>query len=226
MKHLSEEDLVLIYYAEPGVAEDTREHLVSCAECRAAAAALAQTLNLCGELRVPDPDAGFERRVWPDRRRVWSMPGIGPRIWIGAAAAVVLIVSAFVLGRATRAPQPPILAGLSAQARERILEISLADHLDRAGIVLTEVSNTGDVADERSRAEDLVEEGRLLRQSLARRGQSATLSVFDDIQRVLLEVANGDPAESGEIRQLIGDSSLLFKARIMESNLRTQGQKL
>jgi hypothetical protein len=222
MIHLTEEDLVLIYYGEPDVPEDVRRHLADCTDCRAAADALAQTLNLCSELPVPEPDAGFELRVWPDGRRVWSMPGV----WIGVAAAVVLIVSAFLLGRATRPPQPPILAGLSAQARERILEISLADHLDRADIVLTEISNTGDLAGERNQAEDLVEEGRLLRQTLARRGESATLSVFDDIQRVLLEVANGDPAESPELRQHIGDSSLVFKARIMESNLRTQGQKL
>ena len=229
MIHLSEEDLVLIYYGESGVAEGAREHLAGCAVCRAAADALAQTLNLCSELPVPEPDPGFERRVWP-QRRVWSMPPVsaqGVSVWMGVAAAVVLIVSAFLLGRVTRAPQtPPILAGLSDQARERILEISLADHFDRAGIVLTEVSNNGDLAGERGRAEDLVEEGRLLRQSLTRRGQSATLAVFDDIQRVLLEVANGDPAESPELRQHIGDSSLVFKARIMESNLRTQGQKL
>lgn len=222
MRHLTEEDLVLIYYGEPGAAEDARQHLAECAECRSAADSLAQTLNLCGELAVPEPDANFERRVWPKRTRVWSMPGV----WIGVAAAIVLIVSAFLVGRATRPQQPAILAGLSDQARQRILEISLADHLDRAGIVLTEVSNTGDLAGERSRAEDLVEEGRLLRQNLARRGETATLAVFDDIQRVLLEVANGDPAESPELQQHIADSSLVFKAHIMESNLRTQGQKL
>lgn len=222
MKHLSEDDLVLIYYGEPGAPEDARQHLAECAECRGAADALAQTLNLCGDWPTPEPDANFEHRVWPERARVWSMRGV----WIGVAAAIVLIVSAFLVGRATRPQQPAILAGLSDQARQRILEISLADHLDRAGIVLTEVSNTGDLAGERSRAEDLVEEGRLLRQTLARRGQSATLVFFDDIQRVLLEVANGDPAESPELQQHIADSSLVFKAHIMESNLRTQGQRL
>jgi hypothetical protein len=222
MKHLSEEDLVLIYYGEPGVAEEARQHLAECAECHAAADALAQTLNLCNDWPVPDPDLDFERRVWTGRPSVWSMPGV----WIGIAAAVVLIVSAFLLGRVTR-PQPPvILTGLSDQARERILRISLADHLDRAGIVMTEVCNTGDIAGERALAEDLVGEGRLLRQALARHDHTATLAVFDQIQRVLTEVAHAEPAESPELKQQIGDESLVFKARVMETNLRTQGQKL
>ncbi len=222
MKHLSEEDLILVYYDEPGVPPDARDHLTACPHCRAAADALAQTLNLCNDWPVPEPDANFERRVWTGRRSVWSMPGV----WIGAAAAVVLIVSAFLLGRATRPQQPVILTGLSDEARERILSISLADHLDRAGIVMTEVCNTGDTAGERALAEDLVGEGRLLRQALARHDQTATLAAFDQIQRVLTEVAHAEPAESPELKQQIGDESLVFKARVMETNLRTQGQKL
>jgi len=224
MTHLSEEDLVLIYYAEPGVGEDARAHLAACPQCQTAADSLAQTLNLCAEFSVPEPDAGFERRVWSPRPRILSMPPV----WIGVAASVILLVGAFFAGRASRTPQPQpaILAGLSAQARQRILEISLADHFDRAGIVLTEISNNDDVAGERGRAQDLVEEGRLLRQTLALRGNTATLAVFDDIQRALLEIVHADSSESPEIVRHIGESSLVFKARIMETNLRTQGQRL
>jgi hypothetical protein len=146
------------------------------------------------------------------------------------AAAAVLLIGAFLLGRGSRAPQPAILAGLSSQARERILEISLADHLDRAGMLLTEISNAGDFTSERGRAQDLVEEGRLMRQTLARQGTSPTLTFLDEVERVLLEVANApdsvSPREVEELQQRIGSGSLLFKVRIIESNLRTQGQKL
>ena len=227
MKHLSEEDLILIYYGEPGVPEDVREHLAECAQCTSAAESLAQTLNLCNEWTVPKPDAGFERRVWPYRPHAWS----AARVWIGVAAAVVLLAGAFQLGRVSKAPQPAaILAGLSNQARERILEISIADHLDRAGMVLTEISDGGGVAAQRSRADDLVEEGWLMRQTLARQGESATLAFLDEVQRVLLEIANApdsvSPREVRELQQRIGSGSLIFKVRIMEANLRTQGQKL
>jgi len=235
MKHLSEEDLILIYYEEPGVPEEVHAHLAECGQCRAAGDSLAQTMDLCNEWKVPVPDAGFERRVWDYRPRAWSVPRAGsmPR-WMAVAAAAVLLIGAFLLGRGSRAPQhtiqPTILAGLSKQARERILEISLADHLDRTGMLLTEISNAGDLAAERGRAQDLVEEGRLMRQTLARQGASPTLTFLDEVERVLLEVANApdsvSPRQVEELQQRIGSGSLLFKVRIIESNLRTQGQKL
>jgi len=235
MKHLSEEDLILIYYGEPGVSKEAHAHLAECGQCKTAADSLAQTLDLCDEWSVPTPDAGFERRVWQSRRS-WSMP----RAWIGLAAAAVLLIAAFLLGRGSRTPQPAsesksFIAGLSNQARERILEISLADHLDRAGMLLTEISNAGDsgpldFATERGRAQDLVEEGRLMRQTLARQGAGPTLTFLDEVERFLLEVANApDSVSVREVRELqerIGSSSLLFKVRVIESNLRTQGQKL
>jgi hypothetical protein len=230
MKHLSEEDLILIYYGEPGVPWGA-QHLAECGQCKAAADSIAQTLDLCNEWKVPVPDAGFERRVWDCRPRAWSVPrSRSVSRWMAVAAAAVLLVGAFLLGRGSRAPQPAILAGLSSQARERILEISLADHLDRAGMLLTEISNAGDFTSERGRAQDLVEEGRLMRQTLARQGASPTLTFLDEVERVLLEVANApdsvSPREVEELQQRIGSGSLLFKVRIIESNLRTQGQKL
>jgi hypothetical protein len=154
---------------------------------------------------------------------------------MGVAATIVILVGAFLLGRGSRVPQPALFAGLSNQARERILEISLADHLDRAGMLLTEISNAGDsgsmdFAAERGRAQDLVEEGRLMRQTLARQGMSPTLTFLDEVERFLLEVANApdsvSPREVRELQERIGSGSLLFKVRIIESNLRMQGQKL
>jgi hypothetical protein len=100
-------------------------------------------------------------------------------------------------------------------------------------MLLTEISNTADTdledfSSDRARAQDLVEEGRLMRQMLAMRGESATLAFLDEVERFMLEVANSpDRVGPEEIRQLkgrIGAASLLFKVRIIESNLRTEGQ--
>jgi hypothetical protein len=242
-QHLSEEDLILIYYSEPGVPAAMRGHVAECAECRAAAESLRQTLDLCNELSVPEPDAGFERSVWAGlvpslveqpRRHPW----FASRVWVAAAATVVLMAGAFALGRFSNGgrhnpPPQPIMAGLSSQARERILAISLADHFDRAAMLLTEISNSGDTQDfalERSRAQDLVDEGRLMRQTLALNGSNATVPLLDDVERFLLEVSNApDMVSASEMQQMrdrIGSGSLLFKVRIIEANLRTQGQKL
>jgi hypothetical protein len=239
-RHLSEEDLVLLYYREPGAPESAPAHLAACSECRAASEALARTLNLCNEWNVPEPDREFERSVWA--RMVPQLESLrsaatGRRWFVAfaaAAAVCLLIVGAFAIGRISRRAEPSITAGLSQHARERILAISLADHLDRAEMLMTEISNASDTdvprfGAERRRAQDLVEEGRLMRQTLAIGGQTGTLNLLDDVERFMLEVANAPdqmgPEELRELQGRIGAGSLLFKVRIIESNLRTQGQK-
>ena len=168
MQHLSEEDLVLIYYNEPGSPEGAREHLFECEECREAAEALAAVLDSCNEWRVPEASADLERRI---KARL-TAPVIPIRSWIytaGAIAAVLLLT--FLAGRYSQHSKPSVFAGLSKEAQHRILEISLADHLDRAELLLTEISNASDHDPiDRARAQDLVDEGRLMRQTLALEG--------------------------------------------------------
>jgi len=235
MTHITEEDLVLLYYNEADVPQGARRHLRECGECASAARKLAQDLAVCNEWGVPEPDADLARSVWaqiapqldesrPHRYFRWL------RIAGVLAATATLLLVAFVAGRASRQRTPSITAGLSKQARERILAITLADHLDRAEMLLTEISDDSQMSDERARAQDLVEEGRLMRQTLARDGQTPTLAMLDEVERFMLEIANAPerttPAEMRELRDRIGSGSLLFKVRIIESNLRNEGQKL
>jgi len=244
MTHLSEEDLILIYYGESDIPAHARAHLRDCADCRAAADSLAGTLDLCNGWTVPQPAPEFERSVWAQvaprletrRREGMLLAGLlRPRLWAIAIAMAVLILVAFLAGRNSRSAARPIVAGLSQQARERILAISIADHLDRAGMLLTEISNAddsaaADLSADRGRAQDLVEEGRLMRQTLAAQGDTSTLNFLDEVERFMLEIANAPdtltPAEVRDLQQRIGSGSLLFKVRIIESNLRTEGQKL
>ena len=239
--HLNEEDLILAYYDEPG-AEPARAHISECAECRAVAESLAHTLRMCDELPVPDRSGDFGREVWnqlvpqlsahPQVLRRWH----GFRVWASAAACAVVLVAVFFAGRYSRpaAATPSLMAGLSDQARERILETAVADHLDRVQILLTEIANTSTnpetMAVDRARAQDLVQEGRLMRQSLAAQGETPTTSFLDETERFLIEAAHTpDTASAEEVAQLrdrIESGSLLFKVRIVESNLRNEEQKL
>lgn len=226
MKHLNEEELVLFYYREPELAAASRRHVSECGQCRAAADALARTLDVCLEWEPPAAPPDLARSVWaqiapaleaqPRPRRPWVMWGM---------AFAAMLVMAFALGRFTvGAPhrgKPALMTGLSQQARQRILQISLADHLDRTGMLLTEIANTTDIDGlERERAHDLVGESRLMRQ-MAGIDHSELL---DDVERLLLDVANAT-SPSDEVRHRIASESLIFKVHITESNLRTQGKK-
>lgn len=232
MTHLTEDDLVLIYYNEPGVPRDARAHLAQCAECRAAAESLTHALDACNEWEVPPADAQFRRSIWArlapelESRR----PAIDLRWWFAAAAAAAMVIAAFVAGRVTSRPAAEFTAGLSQQARERILAISLADHFERAQLLLTEIANMNDtdaaeLAAGRARARDLVNEDRLMRQVLAGDRENARmLPLLDDVGRFVLEIANApdrmDAAEIRNLKQRIDSESLLFKVRIIEANLR------
>jgi hypothetical protein len=232
MKHLSEEDLVLLYYDEPGVAEGSKTalvHLAECTDCRVAAETLAQTLDACNEWNPPATDAELGRSVWarlaPQLDRRPTTPG--RHFWLMAAAVGALVIAAFFTGRISSRPAPAITAGLSEPARERILSIALADHLDRAQLLLTEVANMNDTdaaefGASRARAKDLVNEGRLLQQVMASRSEP----LLDEVGRFVLEVANAPDSVNAEeiqgLKQRIDAESLLFKVRIIEANLRTQ----
>lgn len=242
VKHLSEEDLILLYYSEPGAPGHAKAHLAECAECRAAAASLARSLTLFNDLAVPELSASFGRDTWtrlvpalslqPEPKRRWRMP-----VWLSATALALLLAAVFLAGRLSRpaASPAPVMAGLSDQARERILAIAVADHLDRVQNLLTEISDdnaTGPegFAADRARAEDLVEEGRLMRQRLAARGETATTNFLDEVETLLTEAAHTpDSASAAQVRDLrdrIEAGSLLFKVRVVESNLRNEEQKL
>ena len=234
LTHLDEKTMILLYYNEPIVTAAQRAHLFECPECAREMESLRATLRIADHYPVPEPPPRFERDVWArlspalePRRAFWRLP----RIWVPALAMALLLIGAFFLGRISQSAhpsQPPIMAGLTAKARERILVISLADHLERAGMLLTDLSNDGAI--DRERAKDLVSEGRVMQQALERTAPSAKIPVFDDVERVLLEVANAPdrvkPAALQEIRERIGSESLLFKVRVVETNLRSKGQTL
>ena len=69
-----------------------------------------------------------------------------------------------------------------------------------------------------------------MKQSLALHGETATTGFLDDVDRFLIEAAHTPDRvgekEIAELRQRIDSGSLLFKVRIVESNLRNEERKL
>jgi hypothetical protein len=239
MKHLSEEDLILVYYAEPGAPAHARRHLDECPECQREFHSLTQALAVCDDWPVPERSAEFGRDAWMRlapgiEEPVAAEPtvpkrALSVRLWLTATAVALLLMAVFYAGRLSRTPPPaPVMTGLSDQARQRILAIALADHLDRVQVMLTEIANTGVI--DRECAEDLVQEGRLMRQSLAAGGDTATTAFLEEVETFMIEAAHtpetASPEQLRNLRERIESGFLLFKVRIVESNLRNEEQKL
>ena len=98
-------------------------------------------------------------------------------------------------------------------------------------MVLFEVANANpkqelDISAEQERASDLVSESRLYRQTAAHTGDTAIAGVLDDLDRVLLEIAHAPsrltPEDLQKMRQRLEAEGILFKIRVLGSNVRNQ----
>jgi hypothetical protein len=233
MKHLTEEELTGAYYGDAG--EDARRHLEECPECRGELARIERLLNEIREYPVPERGESWESEVWT--RLAPQLPARKPRRewlrwWILAPAMASLVAVAFIGGMLVQQRRAP--AGISAKARERVLLIAMGDHLDRSEMVLAELVNAGpgvtDFDDERARARDLLSENRLLRQTATHTGDVQHAAILDELERVLLDIAHTPPdasaAELETLQSRIESEGLLFKIRVISSNVHDKGQKL
>ena len=98
-------------------------------------------------------------------------------------------------------------------------------------MVLVELSNAQpnkplDISAEQERAGDLVSESRLYRQTAQHTGNTAVASVLDDLDRVLMDIANGpskiSPAELEKLHRRLEAEGILFKIRVLGSDVKSQ----
>ena len=98
--------------------------------------------------------------------------------WAALAGAVAVVAMvAFLAGRSLR-PTPDedtartVLQGLPRDARERVLQAALAEHLESSQRLMMEVVNAPEpLGDEREWAEALLSQNRLYRRAAERAGQ-------------------------------------------------------
>jgi hypothetical protein len=236
MNHASEEDLVLHHYGDSEEAAALEAHVAGCEACRGEQDRLRRTLDAVPAEPVPARGEDYGARVWERIRPKLAVRGRFRRIrriWLPAAVAASLVL-AFVLGRHT-APAPPA-AGTPQPVRERILLVALGDHLERSQMVLVELVNAhaagpADVHHEQQWAQSLVAENRLYRQALARSGEAGLGSgVLDDLERVLLEIANGPSELSArqlkEIQERIESKGILFKVRVVGRQVKQKSRRV
>ena len=235
MKHLEQEQLVAHYYGEAG--KDVANHLADCYECRTEFGNIQRTLAAIVPPEAPARGPGYGAEVWnrvrghlpevESKRQWWLMP----QRWAAVGAMAALIVVAFVIGRHT-APITPNIASNNPPAqvvKERVLMVALGDHLERSQTVLLEVAHAADSKDVdmvRDEAEELVGSNRFYRQAALSIGDRKTADVLDQLERALLEIAHSSPdegkAQIEELRHQIEAQGLLFKVRVIHTNVQNE----
>ncbi len=239
MKHLKEEELIA--YRE-GVAEQRTaisEHLAACEQCRGELQRIEAVLAALDTLPVPEPGADYGRQVWKeiaprlaDKPGRWWQVWLEPRRLVAAGAVMALIVAAFVAGRFIPRNKAPDNVASKEQVRERVLVVAVGEHLGHSERMLIELSNEApngpkqkqvDISAEQRRAEDLLQENRLYRQTALQEGDAGLASVLDELERVLLDVAHSPgevtPAQLETIRKKIQARGILFKVRVVSKEL-------
>jgi hypothetical protein len=263
--HCTEDELTLYYYGEGRRRHDVERHLESCAGCAATYREIADTLAMIAAPEAPERGDQYGLEVWqrirhrlPERdsafsrfSRLWGFSGFAGFPGFGlATAAALLMIAAFVGGRAWQRAVTPIDTTAAnhgnpanpknlehpenvehrANIENRILLTSVADHLDQSERVLTDIMNAprGDISAEQRWADDLLDASRLYRQDAVDAGEQSVAAILDDLERSLIEIVNSpskiSAADLEQIRRRIDAASLLFKVRVMSDELRQREQ--
>jgi hypothetical protein len=241
MKHRTEEELIAFREGHVREREEIAAHLRECAQCRAEMERIEAVYTAMDMASVPEPGDEFERRMWQkiaprleEKKASWWEVWLAPRRLALAGAVAVLVVLAFYVGRKTgpAAPAPGVVETADAsKVRERVLIVAVGEHLGRSEMVLMELQNAATAPGQKTvslgatqrRAEDLVEENRLYRETALQAGDQAMASTLDQLERALLDIANSPqevtPAQFEALRKRIEAQGLLFKVRVVQQGL-------
>lgn len=239
--HPGDDDLVLHYYgeADPATARAIEAHLAGCQSCRASFQRIDEVLALVASHADAEAPEGFGRVMWARVAPQVGAPGAdGWRRWFQAPRLALaggvagLVLAAFVAGRWT-GPAPAVPAAATAVATvapERVWLAAVGDHLDRSQMVLAEAMNADPGAPfsaaDRARAADLVAGSRLLRQSAASGAETPVAGVLEELERVLIEIANGGDdvaaADLEALRTRIESRGVLFRLRVVGAEVRAR----
>jgi hypothetical protein len=241
MNHLTEEELIAYHDGETRNREAFAAHLQECPQCQREMARLHTVFAALDAMPVPDPGENFGQRVWqqisprlPEKRSHWWQTLLEPRRLMLAGAMAALVLLAFLLGRFTKTPGPgnENLAATNGKVRERVLVVAVGDHLGRSEMVLMELANAEpekgqklvNITAEQKRAEDLLEENRLYRQTALQSGDTLMASTLDELEPILLDIANSpdeiSPEQFETIQKRIAAKGILLKVRVVHQDLR------
>ena len=233
MKHIPEDDLIAYQLREPGDDQGIRTHLEACSDCAALSESIAETLRVFSSEPVPrvDLDHAWQQLQGrlpsapasaPSARRWWARPWA----WSGLGIAVALVVLAVSFNvhahRSAERRRADLAFHRPGPLTEQPTDPAIANHLDSAERLLTEVNHASGPLDEttRSQAHDLLLKNAVYVHQAREGGDLAEASVLENLGRVLTTLDHEPPApEKGwHIRLEMNTDGLLLDIRILRQN--------
>jgi len=233
MMHLNEDQLILHFYGEGRDRQGIDDHLRSCDRCRRRYSEMTRVLSAVEAPPVPERGAAYPARVWQALEpRLQSRQALPRGSWFGlprlalAGSVAALVILAFLVGRWSDGPShDPI----TPEARDRILLVAVGNHLERSQRLLIELVNTGDpagtdISSQQASARSLTLNNRLYRQTAGRAGQDDIVVLLEELERLLLEVANGPSqpayAELAAMQRRIARRGLVMRIHLLGERAR------
>ncbi len=237
MNHLSEEQLIELYYSED--LPEAAHHLGTCGECARAYEGMQSDLADMKPMPVPARGEDYSRHVWKAiadhlpvyqiEKKSWLRGPVGLGLGLAAACAV-LVVTAFYAGRMWehRQPRPAVIAATPAPTPPRVVVVVLSDHLERSERFLIQLKHAS--ADDSELATPLRDEARSLlaanrkcRQQAEAAGDPALTKALDHLNNVLTELSDhpgGLNADAiAKLQEEMDTEGLLFEVRVLRSRI-------
>lgn len=240
-RHLTDNQLILLYYREPLEEPGLDGHLAACADCLARFESLTRLLAAVNHDDIPEPAGDFESRMTAsviaaaknqeERGKILPFRRVARFLAAGAALAACLIL-AFSVGRQLGRVEEQALS--SEQTQERVLLAALGEHLGRSRVTLVELKNReiadGDLLELQAAAENLVTASRLFRAAAERAGEGQIAGVMEETERLLVRFAAAPDAEARSeldgLRKRVDSRDLLFRLQVMEAQVEKREMSL
>ena len=232
MKHYSEEELIAYQLHESQQEGAISSHLESCSECAEVSESIAETLRVFSADLVPQPNLehnwqrlrGSLGVLTPQRSRAfeflrwgWAWPAAG----LTTAALILLTVFGLQLHRGSEIKRNIAVNGHGPLTTEPT-NPAIANHLDAAERLLTEVNNSSGVLDDttREQAHNLLLQNAVYVRSARESGDLAQAAVLENFGRVLTTLDNEPPTphSTWRLRLEMNTSGLLLDIRILRQN--------
>ena len=231
MKHITEEELIAYQLHESSDEQPIRRHLETCSECASISDSIAETLRVFSAGPVPEPDLD---RNWqrlrgnlsvlaPEPRRRWMHFWTHILAWPAAGfAAAALVLLAFIGIYAHKATKPNYAINGHGPLTTQPADPNIANHLDAAERLLTEVNNASGPLDNvtREQAHTLLLTNAVYVRQARSSGDLAEASVLEDLGRVLTTLDNEPPTPESawHLRFEMNTNGLLLDIRILRQN--------